>query len=113
MNLIVTSKEELQSIIINAIGSAFKKSFPLPKEDEPPKDPIFGIKEASRFLGIAIPTIYTKTSKGIIPHFKKGKRLYFRESELRNWIEDGRISTLEDEKENLNTYLNNKKGGTL
>ena len=36
------------------------------------------------------PTIYTLARKGLIPAYKRGKKLYFYEDELLQWIESGR-----------------------
>ena len=36
------------------------------------------------------------TSSMGIPHFKKGKRLYFKKSELVNWVSTGKIKTMKD-----------------
>ena len=41
-------------------------------------------------------TIYNLVNKRIIPHSKKGKRLYFDEKELREWIKSGKSMTLEE-----------------
>ena len=38
----------------------------------------------------AKPTIYTLARKGLIPAYKRGKKLYFYEDELLQWIESGR-----------------------
>jgi len=35
------------------------------------------IKEASEFLKLTVPTIYSKVSKNELPYMKQGKRLYF------------------------------------
>ena len=54
-----------------------------------------GIDEACIITHKAKPTIYTLARKGIIPAYKRGKKLYFYEDELLKWIEEGRkvIST--------------------
>ena len=54
---------------------------------------ILDISGAAKFLNLAVPTIYGLTSSGKIPHFKQGKKLYFRKSELIAWIESGRVKT--------------------
>ena len=53
------------------------------------------IDEACKITRKAKPTIYTLARKGLIPAYKKGKKLYFYEDELLKWIEEGRkvIST--------------------
>ena len=48
------------------------------------------IEGAMRITGKAKPTIYANARKGIIPHYKRGNKLYFYEDELYNWIEGGR-----------------------
>lgn len=48
------------------------------------------IDEACRIIHKAKPTIYALIRKGIIPAYKRGKRLYFYKDELLKWIEEGR-----------------------
>ena len=40
--------------------------------------------------GCSAATIYTLARKGQIPAYKRGKKLYFYEDELLQWIESGR-----------------------
>ena len=56
---------------------------------------IVEIDEACKITHKAKPTIYTLARNGIIPAYKRGKKLYFYEDELLKWIEEGRkvIST--------------------
>lgn len=62
-----------------------------------------------RFLKIAPSTGYAKTSAGEIPHFKKGRKLWFRKSELVKWMEGGRRKTTKDLNELAEKYLKNSK----
>lgn len=48
------------------------------------------IDEACKITRKAKPTIYTLARKGLIPAYKRGKKLYFYEDELLQWIESGR-----------------------
>lgn len=41
-----------------------------------------GVKEAAAFLELAIPTIYSKVSRGDLPAYKSGRKLYFDEAML-------------------------------
>lgn len=52
--------------------------------------------EAAKFVNLALPTLYTKTSKGEIPHMKKGGRLYFSKTELLEYIRQGRVRTRDE-----------------
>ena len=54
---------------------------------------LFSITEAAEFLSLAPQTLYGFTSKRLIPFMKRGKRLYFKESELLMWIEQGKRKT--------------------
>src|ERR1700760_967702 len=51
------------------------------------------IQEAAEFLKITLPALYTKVSRKEIPVSKPGKRLYFKRSELQEWINLGRRNT--------------------
>lgn len=59
-------------------------------------DQLMNIQEAAAFLGLAVNTLYEKTSERLIPHYKQGKKVIFKKSELIGWIESGRIKTLND-----------------
>ena len=46
------------------------------------------IEDACRIIHKAKATIYTLVRKGILPAYKKGKKLYFYEDELLTWVEE-------------------------
>ena len=54
------------------------------------KHRIVEIDEACKITRKAKPTIYTLARKGLIPAYKRGKKLYFYEDELLQWIVSGR-----------------------
>ena len=54
------------------------------------KHRIVEIDEACKITRKAKPTIYTLARKGLIPAYKRGKKIYFYEDELLQWIESGR-----------------------
>ena len=54
-----------------------------------------GIEEASRIIGKAKPTIYALVRQRKIPCYKYGKKLYFFEEELLEWISKGKKKTLQ------------------
>jgi excisionase family DNA binding protein len=86
--VIVTSKDELENIILLSIRKVFFE-----KENstaELDQDKIFSIKEACTFLNLAQQTLYGFTSRREIPFIKRGKKLYFRKSELKNWLLEGK-----------------------
>jgi excisionase family DNA binding protein len=68
---------------------------------------ILCVKEASRFLKLKINTLYEKTSRKLIPHFKKGNKLYFHLAELQDWIKHGKVKTFQEiENDAINYNLN-------
>ena len=73
-------------------------------ELQPPasdKHVLVEIEDACRIIKKAKPTIYTLVRKGILPAYKKGKKLYFYEDELLAWIENGRRKTAEQTYEEM------------
>ncbi len=47
---------------------------------------ILNVSEASELIGLSKSTIYGKVCHGEIPHYKRGKRLYFKTEELEEWL---------------------------
>jgi len=45
-------------------------------------DLITGAAKAAAFIGVSQRVVYHMCEAGTLPHIKKGKRLYFRKSEL-------------------------------
>jgi excisionase family DNA binding protein len=71
------------------------------------QDHKLNVEEAAEFLGVTVPTIYSKKSKGELPACKApgSKRLFFFKSDLVNYLKQGRQKTnLEIEAESHN-YL--------
>ncbi len=56
------------------------------------KHRLIEIDEACKITRKAKPTIYTLAREGLIPAYKRGKKLYFYEDELLKWIDEGRKS---------------------
>lgn len=54
------------------------------------------ISEACKIIGKAKPTIYTLVRERKIPCYKSGKKLYFFEDELLEWISKGKKKTIQE-----------------
>jgi excisionase family DNA binding protein len=67
------------------------------------------IQQAAEFLHLSVPTLYSHVSKSVIPHSKRGKRLYFSKRELTAWIQAGRKKTAAEITAEVETGLNSKK----
>jgi predicted DNA-binding transcriptional regulator AlpA len=59
----------------------------------PKPDEIGGIELAVEITGKAKPTIYNYCSDNLIPHSKRGKKLYFSRNELTDWLKSGKRKT--------------------
>jgi len=70
---------------------------PIPSQQEE-NFPI-SIQEAAKIIGKSVPTLYGYVHRGILPHMKRGQRLYFYRTELISWIESGRVKTNEEIKQ--------------
>ncbi len=55
---------------------------------------ILNIEEAAEFTGLAKQTLYSFTSQRTIPHFKRGKGVKFRRTELEIWMLKNRRKTV-------------------
>jgi predicted DNA-binding transcriptional regulator AlpA len=53
------------------------------------KSKILDINEAAKFIKKSKYTVYTLCSRGRMPYFKRGNKLYFDENQLINWIKTG------------------------
>ena len=70
-----------------------------------------GIDGACQIIGKAKPTIYALVRKRLLPCYKNGKKLYFFEDELLEWISKGKKKTLmEIESEAETDYSKRFKG---
>lgn len=72
---------------------------------------VLNVTEASQFTGISKPQLYRLTSEKRIPHYKKNNKLYFKKTELENWMLQNKIETIDEinSKASMYTYKNNIK----
>lgn len=64
------------------------------RTNEKPADEIGGLDMAVEITRLARRTIYKLTHRREIPHRRVGGRLYFRRTELEQWIDAGRRRTV-------------------
>jgi len=87
-----------------------------PKTVEPndqPNDLKYDVPGAAEYLGVAVPTIYSKVSKGELPVCKApgSKRLFFFKSDLINYLKSGRKKSNAEIEQEAKGYLSNNKKG--
>ncbi len=59
-------------------------------------DETWTIEQVATRTGLAISSIYKKTSSNEIPHFKRGKRLYFSKLAIEKWLRENPIRTSQE-----------------
>ena len=57
---------------------------------------VLNVEETALMLGISKSRIYHLASSREIPHYKQGKSIYFKKSEIEEWMLQDRIPTRED-----------------
>lgn len=89
--LIITSREELQAMIIDAVNTGLEKR----QENSSGESPtvVMDIDAFCAYTGLSKQTVYRKTRSGEVPHSKCGKRLYFDKNEVDEWLLSNKIST--------------------
>jgi excisionase family DNA binding protein len=69
------------------------------------------IDEVCRITMKARPTIYRLTSRGEIPCYKSGKKLYFFRDEIIDWIRNGKKNSYKDLLAEAETYSRSRMHG--
>ena len=70
-----------------------------------PSEQLLTVKEAADFLNLSVPTIYSKVSRGELPVMKRGKKLHFSNTELMQYLKDGRKLTNSEIETEAENYL--------
>lgn len=99
------SKSELKDLIKEVLTGILKEG----NDCLPQTADILDVRQAAAFLKSKITTLYEKTSTKTIPHFKKGNKLYFRRQELEEWIQKGKVKTVDDVQAEAITYTTRKQ----
>ncbi len=103
-------KEEFKEIFEEAFHKVLDQR---QKESTNNEEQFLNVTKASKFLDIAKPTIYAKCSKLQIPHFKKGKKLYFRKKELIEWLLSGKRKTTQQIQSETEEFLVKRNSNTV
>lgn len=106
--LIITNTPDLESIVYSSVKKALNE---IQTETTGKATDFLDLNEASKFLNLAKQTIYGLTCKREIPFFKRGKKLYFRETDLILWLEKGKKYSLEELKADSAGLTFKEKGG--
>lgn len=97
---------EAVAYLIEAVAEI--KSLVKNKTELPEKRIPIGIEDACRIIQKAKPTIYALVRKGLLPSYKRGKKLFFFEEELLKWIAEGKKKTILDIRAEMEADLYSK-----
>lgn len=97
---------EAVAYLIEAVAEI--KSLVKNKTELPEKRIPIGIEDACQIIQKAKPTIYALVRKGLLPSYKRGKKLFFFEEELLEWIAKGKKKTILDIRAEMEADLYSK-----
>lgn len=80
-----------------------------PTTEQP--EQLLTVQGAAEFLGLTVPTIYSKCSRNEIPFMKRSKRLYFSSTELMEYLKEGRKKSNSEIEQEAEAYLSNNRKG--
>uniref|UniRef100_UPI0040489080 helix-turn-helix domain-containing protein n=1 Tax=Algoriphagus sp. TaxID=1872435 RepID=UPI0040489080 len=109
MIILQLTSEQLGNLIQSSVREVLRTSKQSEASTQTSEKPL-SISEVSEFLNLSTSTIYGKVSRGELPYMKRGKRLYFSQAELENYLKDGRKLTLYEIASEANQYCRSKKG---
>ena len=72
--------------------------------------PVIGIEEAALFTGYTVRGLYEMTSKKLIPHYKRGNRVFFKKDELVDWMTATKVKTEAELQSMADTYTATRRG---
>ena len=111
MNEIILSPlklSDIEIIIQDSVRKGIERTLQSKTDNQNDSD-LLDIKQASQLLGLAIPTLYAKVSERIIPHSKRGKKLYFSKNQLNEWVRSGKRKTQEEIQIEATQFVNHTK----
>ena len=90
------SPDDLKAMISASIRDAVKHVGSSSNDKQHSATKFYSVKEAASYLGIAVPTLYTKISRREIGHSKTGKLIRFSQSDLDQFLSSCKRKTREE-----------------
>ena len=94
---------------IERLLKELKSQNQIPKVPDIASFDLMNINQAVEYIRIAKSTVYKFTASRMIPHFKRGKKIYFKKSELDEWITKNKVMTKEEIEIKASTYLTTRR----
>ena len=97
--LIISRLDRIEKLLQNASLTG--------SEEAPRKEgkTIFDVNEVCKYLHMSKSSIYKMTADRIIPHYKRGKLLYFNKIEIDDWVMENRVKTMSELEKEATEYL--------
>lgn len=109
MIILQLTSEQLGNLIQSSVREVLRTSKQSEASTQTNEKPL-SISEVAEFLNLSTSTIYGKVSRGELPFMKRGKRLYFSQVELKQYLKEGRKLTLDEIASEADSYCKLKKG---
>lgn len=94
---------QLKELISESTREVFNEMNSKKEEKE-----IMNVADAAEFLNLAVQTIYGFTSLNKIPYYKRGKKLIFNRSDLKEWQQKNSSKTMKEMEIDYKNNIKNK-----
>ncbi|HRJ16913.1 MAG TPA: helix-turn-helix domain-containing protein, partial [Saprospiraceae bacterium] len=84
--LILLSRDQVEEIVIDAVKTVLSLHAKENAVPGPAMPVVMTLEQVCRYTGLSKDAIYRKTGAGLIPHSKRGKRLYFDRGKIDAWL---------------------------
>lgn len=108
-NIVFTqlSVQEVRNMLRDEVRQALREFGHNPAKDNSEND-LLNIQEVAQKLNLAVPSIYGLVHRRQIPYIKRGKKLIFENSQVEEWLKNGRQKTIYDSEKEAENYLYKK-----
>jgi len=104
--------EDFQTVIIDCLNSCLKNNTQEQIPTEQP-DQWLDLNDLIRYdpEKRTKATWYSKISRNEVPHYKRGKKVYFLKSEIDEWLKQGKCKSNAEIDQEAEVYLSSNKKG--
>lgn len=98
--IIIQRLDAIERLLYEIKSGKQVEIMPLPYANE-----LMNVLQVAEYLSLSVQTIYGLVHKMEIPNSKRGKRLYFKRSEIDEWISQSRRKTRVEIEQQASNYL--------
>ncbi|MDD2304489.1 MAG: helix-turn-helix domain-containing protein [Prolixibacteraceae bacterium] len=103
-----TLETPIFQLTVGEFLTILKQEHKSPVSITPQVPEIFGAKTFKEITGYSFASIYAKTSKNELPHFKRDGKLFFRRDEVMDWLTANPVATIQESCNLLDEKLTKK-----